>query len=89
MAHGQGAGGKFQHQHVARHLGPQGRPPALVTQIHDIVKNAWPTRTSRRNAKSSAWAEIYGPQDLGKFMVSEDARYSSYYGRKLGDRYKK
>ena len=70
---------------------PKDTPPALVTQIHDIVKESMADPDFKKKcAELSVELKYMGPQDLGKFMVSEDARYQQLVmAEKLGDRYKK
>ena len=46
-------------------------PPALVTQIHDIVKESMADPDFKKKcAELSVELKYMGPQDLGKFMVS-------------------
>jgi tripartite-type tricarboxylate transporter receptor subunit TctC len=70
---------------------PKDTPPALITQIHDIVKKCMADADFKKRCEElSVELKYMGPQDLGKFMVSEDARYQQLImSEKLGDRYKK
>ena len=70
---------------------PKDTPPALITQIHDIVKKCMADADFKKRCEElSVELKYMNPQDLGKFMVSEDARYQQLImSEKLGDRYKK
>jgi tripartite-type tricarboxylate transporter receptor subunit TctC len=70
---------------------PKDTPPALITQIHDIVKKCMgDAEFKKRCDELSVELKYMGPEELGKFMVSEDARYQKLImAEKLGDRYKK
>jgi len=70
---------------------PKDTPPALITQIHDLVKKCMgDAEFKKRCEELSVELKYMGPQELGKFMVSEDARYQQLImSEKLGDRYKK
>ncbi len=66
-------------------------PPALITQVHDIVKKCMADPDFKKKCEElSVELKYMGPEELGKFMVSEDARYQQLImTEKLGDRYKK
>ena len=70
---------------------PKDTPPVLITQIHDIVKKCMADADFKKRCEElSVELKYMNPQDLGKFMVSEDARYQQLImSEKLGDRYKK
>ncbi len=70
---------------------PKDTPPALINQIHDIVKKCMADADFKKKCQElSVELKYMGPQELGKFMVSEDARYQQLIqAEKLGDRYKK
>jgi len=70
---------------------PKDTPSALITQVHDIVKKCMADVDFKKRCEElSVELKYMSPQDLGKFMVSEDARYRQLImSEKLGDRYKK
>jgi len=70
---------------------PKDTPPALINQVHDIVKKCMADADFKKRCEElSVELKYMGPQDLGKFMVSEDTRYQQLImSEKLGDRYKK
>ena len=70
---------------------PKDTPPALIAQIHDIVKKCMADPEFKKKCEElSVELKYMGPEDLGKFMVAEDARYQQLImSEKLGDRYKK
>ena len=70
---------------------PKDTPSALITHIHDIVKKCMADADFKKRCEElSVELKYMNPQDLGKFMVSEDARYQQLImSEKLGDRYKK
>ena len=69
---------------------PKDTPPALVAQIHDIAKKCMADPDFKKRCEDlSVELKYMNSQDLGKFMLSEDARYQQLImGEKLGDRYK-
>ena len=70
---------------------PKDTPPALIAQIHDMVKKCMADPDFKKKCEElSVELKYMNSADLGKFMVSEDARYQQLImTEKLGDRYKK
>lgn len=70
---------------------PKDTPTALVAQVHDIVKKCMNDPDFKKKCEElSVELKYMNSQDLGKFMISEDARYQNLImSEKLGDRYKK
>jgi tripartite-type tricarboxylate transporter receptor subunit TctC len=70
---------------------PKDTPPALVAQVHDIIKNCMTDPDFKKKCDElSVELKYMNQQDFGKFVLSEDARYQQLImGEKLGDRYKK
>ena len=70
---------------------PKDTPPALVAQVHDIIKNCMTDPDFKKKCDElSVELKYINQQDFGKFVLSEDARYQQLImGEKLGDRYKK
>jgi tripartite-type tricarboxylate transporter receptor subunit TctC len=69
---------------------PKDTPPALVKQIHDILKKCMDDPEFKKKAEElSVELRYMGPEEFGKFMVSEDARYKELIiAEKMGERYK-
>lgn len=69
---------------------PKDTPPALIAQIHDIVKKCMADPDFKKKCEElSVELKYMNPQDFGKFVLSEDARYQQLImSEKLGDRYK-
>jgi tripartite-type tricarboxylate transporter receptor subunit TctC len=69
---------------------PKDTPPALVKQIHDILKKCMDDPEFRKKAEElSVELRYMGPEESGKFIVAEDARYKDLIiAEKMGDRYK-
>ncbi len=69
---------------------PKDTPPALIAQIHDMVKKCMADPDFKKKCEElSVELKYMNSPDLGKFMVSEDARYQQLImTEKLGDRYK-
>jgi tripartite-type tricarboxylate transporter receptor subunit TctC len=69
---------------------PKDTPPALAKQIHDILKKCMDDPEFKKKAEElSVDLRYMGPEELGKFIVAEDARYKELIvAEKMGDRYK-
>ena len=71
-------------------IAPKDTPPAVVSQLHDILKKSMDDPEFKKKADElSVELRYMGPEEFGKFMVSEDARYKELImSEKMGDRYK-
>ena len=69
---------------------PKDTPPAVVKQLHDTLKKSMDDPEFKKKADElSVELRYMGPEEFGKFMVSEDARYKELIlAEKMGDRYK-
>ena len=69
---------------------PKDMPPALIARIHDIVKKCLADPDFKKKCEElSVELKYMNPEDFGKFILSEDARYQKLIlSEKLGDRYK-
>jgi len=69
---------------------PKDTPPALITQIHDLVKKCMgDSDFKKKTDELSVELKYMESSDLGKFILSEDARYQKLImTEKLGERYK-
>mgnify|MGYP001165933254 CR=1 FL=1 len=71
-------------------IAPKDTPPAIVKQLHDILKKSMDDPEFKKKAEDlSVELRYMGPEEFGKFMVSEDARYKELViAEKMGERYK-
>ena len=76
-AHGEGAGDRFCHGHVARPGGPKGTPPDVIKKLHDAFKKGMEDPAFTGKAKDMAVNVAYmGPEPFGKLI----ARDHDFYG---------
>src|SRR5512136_1383193 len=69
---------------------PKDTPPALITQIHDIVKKCLGDPDFKKKCEElGVQIKYLNAEEHGKFMLSEDTRYKELIVKeKLGERYK-
>jgi tripartite-type tricarboxylate transporter receptor subunit TctC len=69
---------------------PKDTPPAILNQLHDIIKNCLADADFKKKCDDLGVQIRYvNAEDYGKFMLAEDARYKDLVVKeKLGDRYK-
>jgi len=72
-------------------MAPKDTPPAILKAIHDISKKCMEDPDFlKKTEELSVELRYMNPQDLEKFIITEDARYQKLImDEKLGDRYKK
>jgi tripartite-type tricarboxylate transporter receptor subunit TctC len=95
--------GKFPNVPTAKELGlnfqismwrgihaPKDTPPAIITQLHDIVKKCLGDADFKKKCDElGVQIKYLNAEDYGKFMLSEDGRYKDLIMKeKLGERYK-
>lgn len=71
-------------------LAPKDTPPAVIKQMHDILKKCMDDPEYKKKAEElSVESKYLNSEDFGKFILAEDARYKDLMIKeKLGDRYK-
>jgi tripartite-type tricarboxylate transporter receptor subunit TctC len=71
-------------------IAPKDTPPAILKQMHDILKKSMDDPEFKKKADElSVELRYMDAEAFGKFMVSEDARYKELImAEKMGDRYK-
>ena len=71
-------------------MAPKDTPPAILSKLHDIFKNAMEDAAFKKRCEElSVELKYMNSTDFGKFAKAEDARYQQLImGEKLGDRYK-
>jgi len=71
-------------------IAPKDTPPAIVKQMHDVLKKSMDDPEFKKKAEElSVELRYMDAEAFGKFMVSEDARYKELIvAEKMGDRYK-